>query len=163
MAREMIGTRFRVAAGLYLAVALGIAGTSGVYLLSPEFMPYHAQVAGMTWAELPERLRWLLGAFQRGAGALGLSLAIAITAIAWFPLRRGERWARWTLAAIGLAADLPLLCTVRRLATSSGADVPLAPLAALSALLGAAMLASFWPARRALARSQDEGPQRPDR
>lgn len=149
MARERIELRLRIAAGLYLAAALAVAGTGSVYLLSPGFMPYHAQVVGMAWAEVPERFRWLISAFQHGAGALAVSLAIAIAAIAWIPLRQGARWARWTLAALGLTAAMPLLCAVQRLATSTGADVPLAPLAALAALLLIAMIASFWPCRRA--------------
>lgn len=148
MKRPSAAPRFRVAAGLYLALALGIAGVGGAYLLSPRFMPYHAEVAAMPWEEVPERLRWLLAAFQHGAGALGLALALGIAALALGPLRRGERWARWTLAAMGFTAALPMLRIVRGLATSTGAGVPLAPLIAGTALLCAALIASFWPDKR---------------
>lgn len=117
----------------------------GVYLFSPMFMPYHAQIVDLTWEEIPERTRWLLLAFQHGSGAQGIALALSIVIIAWIPLRRGERWARWTLPGLGFLTGLPIVCTVHGLAVSTKANVPLAPLIVGSAIFLAGTVASFWP------------------
>ena len=149
MSPSRLGRGLQLAATLYLVVAIGIALVGCAYLVSPSFMPYHAQVVGMTWSEVPERFRWLLSAFQRGAGALALALGLAMAALAWIPLRRGENWARCLLAVLSLVAGAPFLLIVRHLAVLSGASVPLAPLIASTILLALAAVASFWPSRRA--------------
>ena len=121
MSPSRLGRGLQLAATLYLVVAIGIALVGCAYLVSPSFMPYHAQVVGMTWSEVPERFRWLLSAFQRGAGALALALGLAMAALAWIPLRRGENWARCLLAVLSLVAGAPFLLIVRHLAVLSGA------------------------------------------
>ena len=116
--------RRRVALACDLLVAFGYAAMGAVYLASPRFMPYHARVAGMTWAEVPPRLRLLLLAFQRGAGAATLACGLAVAILALVPLRRGEPWARWAIAAIGLTGGLPLLAVTVWLARASGVLTP---------------------------------------
>lgn len=133
--------RTRAALACYLLLALGFALQGTVYLVRAEFLPYHAEVLGQGWAELSARLRLLLLAFQRGAGAASLSGALGFALLAWFPFRRGEAWARWAVPLVGLVAVGPLVAVVAWLKASTGAAVPLVPAVAALALLfsGAAL------------------------
>ncbi|MBQ4335402.1 MAG: hypothetical protein IJC63_08530 [Myxococcaceae bacterium] len=158
MSPSRFGRGLQLAAILYLVVAIGISLVGCAYLVSPSFMPYHAQIVGMAWGEVPERFRWLLSAFQRGAGALALALAVALAAIAWIPLRRGEMWARCVLVVLSLVAGAPFLFIVRHLAVLSGASVPLAPLVASTILLALAAVASFWPSGSSSAPTDADSP-----
>lgn len=158
MPPSRLGRGLQLAATLYLVVAIGIALVGCAYLVSPSFMPYHAQIVGMAWGEVPERFRWLLSAFQRGAGALALALAVALAAIAWIPLRRGEMWARCVLVVLSLVAGAPFLFIVHNLAALSGASVPLAPLVASTILLALAAVASFWPSGSSSAPTDADSP-----
>lgn len=133
--------RSRAALGCYLVVALGFAAQGTVYLARGEFLPYHAEVLGQGWAELSPRLQLLLLAFQRGAGTASLSGALGFGLLAWFPFRRGERWARWALPLVGLVAVGPLVAVVAWLKLSTGASVPLLPaVGALVVLVAGAVL-----------------------
>jgi hypothetical protein len=116
-------------AGL-LALAFGLR-----YLITRQFMPYHADVLGRAWSSLEQRLQFVvLGMLKvAGAGLLGYGLALLWLLV---PLSRGELWAVWAAATVSLAVVLPVLYVVvwlRRV--SPGAATPVAPTLAVLVLV----------------------------
>jgi hypothetical protein len=116
--------RGRAAVACYLAVAAGASALGLVYLVMPRFMPYHAAVAGLAWDEVPPRLRLLLGALQRGAGASGLAAGLAVGVMAWFGLRAGARWARVAIPLVALVGLVPMLLVTVHLRLETGVATP---------------------------------------
>src|SRR5450755_3393828 len=105
-------------AGL-LALAFGVR-----YLLTREFMPYHATVLGKPWAALEPRLQAIILGMLKvaGAGLVGCGCAILWLLL---PLQRGEPWAAWAATTTFFAATGPILYVVlwlRRI--SPGARTP---------------------------------------
>ncbi|MGI5863267.1 MAG: hypothetical protein ACOX6T_14595 [Myxococcales bacterium] len=139
----------KLAVGCHLAVALGAAAMGLVYLFSPRFMPYHAQVVGADWEAVPTGFQRLILAFQRGSGVAVLACALALSVLALVPLRRGELWAMRAIPAVGFAGLVPLAVIVGRLGAETGAAVPLLPLLAAIALLAVGWIASELGASRA--------------
>ena len=78
------------------------------YLLTKEFMPYHADVAGKSWSELDLGVQTIiLGMLKIVGGGLttyGLALLWLL-----LPLNRGESWAAWAALTITATAILPTL------------------------------------------------------
>ena len=118
----------------HLLVALGFLAVGLAYLLIPEWMPYHARAAGTSWASLDASMQVLLLAFLRGSGAAMLAGALAILVMLAIPYRRGERWARHAVAAVGLSATLPLLAVMLWLEHETGAAPPITAVVAAIAL-----------------------------
>lgn len=117
--------RLKAAFLCHLVVALGFVALGVTYLTMPRFMPYHARVANASWESLADPLRVLLLAFMRGSGAATLAAAISIIVILWLPFRRGERWARHAVPAVGLCATLPLSAIMLSLQLKTSAGPPL--------------------------------------
>ena len=116
-------------AGL-LALAFGVR-----YVLTREFMAYHADVLGRPWASLEPRLQAIILGMLKVAG--GGLLGYGLTLLWLLPaLWRGETWAAWAALSISLAVVTPILYTVlwlRRI--SPGARTPVAPTIATLALV----------------------------
>ena len=126
--------RLRAAFGCHLLVALAFLVVGVVYLVAPQWMPYHERVADTSWDSLSASMRTLLLAFLRGSGAAMLAGALAVLVLLAIPFRRGERWAQHAVPAIGLVATLPLLGVMFWLEHETGASVPLLPVVAAVAL-----------------------------
>ncbi len=88
-----------VASAILLAVAAGAGAWSVRYVLAREFMPYHAQLVGLDWRDIPRRYQLVtLGMLKMvGAGLLALGAGIA-----WLvaPFSRGEPWASWAIPSL---------------------------------------------------------------
>jgi hypothetical protein len=123
-------------------VSLGAFGLAGLlafafgmrYVLTREFMPYHAAVLGKPWDALEPRLQAvILGMLKVGGGGLlgcGLTLLWLLV-----PLGRGEAWAAWAALSISVAVDAPILYVVLWLRrVSPGAKTPVGPTVAAFAL-----------------------------
>ncbi|MEJ5991273.1 hypothetical protein WG902_14820 [Ramlibacter sp. PS3R-8] len=124
-------------AGL-LALAFGVR-----YLLTREFMPYHAQVLGKPWAALEPRLQAIIIGMLKvaGAGLVGCGSAMLWLLI---PLQRGEAWAAWAALTTFMAVIFPILYVVlwlRRVAP--GAKTPVIPTLAAMALVVVGTVAFF--------------------
>jgi hypothetical protein len=125
--------------------AFGLAGLLSIvvgirYLLTRQFMPYHAAVLGKPWAALEPRLQAIIKGMLKvaGAGFVGCGCAILWLLL---PLRRGEEWAVWATLTILITASGPILYVVlwlRRI--SPGARTPVIPTVAamVLAVIGAA-------------------------
>jgi len=78
------------------------------YFFTKQFMPYHAVVAGKSWAELERGVQTaILGMLK----IVGGGLATYGLALLWLllPLNRGESWAAWAALTISAATLLPTL------------------------------------------------------
>jgi hypothetical protein len=128
--------------------AFGLAGLLAVvfglrYLVTREFMPYHATVLGKPWGALEPRLQAIILGMLKvaGSGLLGCGLALLWLLL---PLQRGEPWAAWAAVTLFLAATAPILYVViwlRRV--SPGARTPVVPTVAAMALVVIGALAFF--------------------
>lgn len=97
------------------------------YVLTREFMPYHATVLGRPWSQLDQRLQFIILGMLKvaGGGLLGYGVALLWLLL---PLHRGEVWAVWAALTMSFAALAPILYTVvwlRRIEPS--AKTPLVP------------------------------------
>jgi len=97
-----MSTRMKIAFWCYLLGSL-IATTFGiVYLVRPEFMPYHSVAVGMPWAAVEPSFQVLILALMRAVGAACLALAILQWTLLLIPFRQGAAWATWAIASSGL-------------------------------------------------------------
>jgi hypothetical protein len=97
-----MSTRTKIAFGCYLAVHLLFAAFAAIYLLRPEFMPYHSVAVGMRWEEVGRPFQILILGLMRvvGGGLLGAAFVGAVLLI--WPFRQGACWARWAIPIHGL-------------------------------------------------------------
>ena len=117
-------------AAALLAVAFGVR-----YVLTREFMPYHATVLGRPWSQLDSRLQTIILGMLKVAGGSLLGYGIALL---WLllPLQRGEAWAAWAALTMSIAALAPIVYTVvwlRRIEPS--AKTPVIPSIAVLVLV----------------------------
>lgn len=94
--------RGRVALAAYAVPTVGLFLQGVLYLATPRFMPYHAEALGVPWEELSAaHQQFLLGVIRAmGAGSITVTCALAVLILA--PWRRRERWAMWTVPAVGV-------------------------------------------------------------
>ena len=116
-------TRDRAALLCHTAVAVGLVGGGARYLLARQFLPYHAEVVGSSWAAVDPGLQRLILAALHGAGASIIAGGLALLLMLAIPWRRGERWARHGVPALALVGLVPLLVIALGLA-SAGAGTP---------------------------------------
>jgi hypothetical protein len=135
----------KIAFGCYACVGLIFAAFGVVYLLKPEFMPYHAAAVGATWEAAPPGFRILILGLMRVAGGAWLAVAAAMGAMLFVPFRQGARWARWAIPSVGLLAALSSLYGTLLVQLNTQAPAPWMA-AALAALL---CVAGFFTSSRA--------------
>jgi len=114
----------KLAFALFFLFDLCLFGFALVYIVRQEFMPYHAEAAGMAWAQLPAGIRALFYAMQHTLGGSWLALGIAFTAILFGPYRRGEPWARHTLLVVGAIFNILVMASSGYLAAVTAARTP---------------------------------------
>ena len=124
-------------AGLCYGVTAAASLFMGLlYLLSPEFMPYHSAAIGQHWDEVTPDLQVLLLALIRVAGGGFLSLAIVIMVLLYRPWRDDAQWAQWLLPAAIIAVHGPTLWATLSVTLQTPASAPWAgPMAALTAAM----------------------------
>ena len=121
-----------------LAIAFGVR-----YLVSREFMPYHAQVLGQPWSALEPRLQTIILGMLKVAGAGLLSSGCAVL---WLllPIGRGQSWAVWAALTVIMVVTAPVLYVVLWLRQRSpGARTPVIPTVVAMSLAIAATVAFF--------------------
>jgi hypothetical protein len=114
-------------------------------------MSYHQQATGLAWAELEPGVQAMLITFLRGDGVGMLATALAMAILLLLPFRRGESWARWAIAAVGLVWFVPTLFLARRLSALTGAETPWAPVLLVIVFLALGCLLSGDLAKRSSA------------
>ncbi|MGK7294747.1 MAG: hypothetical protein ACNS61_02835 [Candidatus Wenzhouxiangella sp. M2_3B_020] len=99
----------RYAAAAYWGVVVASVVLGTVYLVAPEFMPYHADAIGRDWSELSHDEQLLFRALLRLAAGGWLATAAALALLLLIPFRTGERWSYWAIPAVSLIFYLPNL------------------------------------------------------
>jgi hypothetical protein len=97
-----MSTRTKLAIGCYGAAYLLFAAFAVIYLLRPQFMPYHAVAVGMPWEEVGRPFQVLILGLMRVVGGGLLAAAFAGALLLIWPFRQGASWARWAIPAHGL-------------------------------------------------------------
>ena len=124
-------------------------GASARYMATPEFMPYHAVVAGIQWQQLSPGVQVVILGMLRilagGFAACGLALG-ALALVAY----RGQVWAAGACAAVGAAVWVPTVAVTLMLRSAQPKAEPptVASANILMVILVGAVLAGF-AARRA--------------
>lgn len=112
------------------------------YMTTSEFMPYHAVVAGVQWQQVPSGLQTIILGMLRilagGFAACGLGVAF-LSIVAY----RGQAWAGYASAMVGLAVWVPTIAVTYMLrAAQPSAQPPTAQsLVVLGLVLAGAVLA----------------------
>ena len=110
------------------------------YLLTKEYMPYHAQVSQSSWAEIPTRLQAVILGMLKvvAAGLIALGIALGWLTL---PLSRGESWATWAILSVVLVNGLiTIYVTVTLRKIEPTAKTPVAAAATSVALVMVALL-----------------------
>ncbi|HZR11217.1 MAG TPA: hypothetical protein VFA79_21685 [Myxococcales bacterium] len=97
-----MSARMKVACGCHAAAYLLFAVFAAIYLLRPQFMPYHAVALGMRWEEVGRPFQVLILGLMRVVGGGLLAAAFIGAVLLLWPFRQGARWARWAIVVQGL-------------------------------------------------------------
>ena len=141
----------KMAFGCFAIVALMEAAFGTVYYLSPTIMPYHLEIVGTSWEEIPEGARTMLLALLGGMGACMISFAVGITVVLVGPLRKGATWAPWVLAGFMVPGMGLTTHGVVKLRLTTGASVPLGTTIFFDCLLLAGIVLAVLSNKRAAA------------
>ena len=141
----------RAAALLHAGVGAVLLALGLRYLLASQLMPYHLEVVGTGWGEVPPAEQTLYLGLLRGFGAGAACTGLAIVWLALHALRSQAGWAFRGLAGLSLGYTLLLLGVTR------GALLPGArPIAISAVLVGMAAAASLLSLRGARAQAGAE-------
>jgi len=113
------------------------------YLLTKEFMPYHAVVSGKSWSQLELGVQTaILGMLKiLGGGFITYGLALLWLLL---PLNRGELWATWAALSITATTLVPTLyVTIMLRRFQPKAKTPVVPTLIVMALVLASVGALF--------------------
>lgn len=116
--------RLRVAFWSYLIALVGLAAFGVIYLVRPEFMPYHAVAVGMPWDAVSPPFQVLILALMKALGGTQLALVLALGAFLLKPFRAGEMWARFLLPATWLVYAFPALYATLFVRAKTTAETP---------------------------------------
>jgi hypothetical protein len=116
--------RYKVAAWIYTGIAIPSLVLGTIYLFRPTFMPYHAAALGKEWAELDAATQVLIKALMEVAAGGWLALGALLLLLVAFPIRRGERWARWAAPVATLLFYVPTLLATLSVLQQTPASPP---------------------------------------
>ncbi len=123
-----------------LSIAALISILFGIrYLVTQQFMPYHAIVAGTSWTELGRGVQVIILGMLRiiGGGLLTYGAALLWLLV---PLGAKQLWAAWATITLTAATVLPTLyvtIALRRAAPAARTPVLPAALVLIIAIVGA--------------------------
>ena len=109
---------------LYSIVAVVSLVFGSVYLLRPTFMPYHAVALSREWGDLDHATQTLIKGLMEVAAAGWLALGTIVLLLVAFPIRRGERWARFATPVILLLFYVPTLLATLSVLRETPASPP---------------------------------------
>ena len=122
-----------LAAVLLVALAGIVFGVR--YMRRDAFLPYHAAVAGKSWAELDPGVQVVILGMLRiiGSGFVTLGVTLLWLCLA---LHEGARWAPWAILTISAAALGPMLYVAIKLRSfRPDAQTPVRPTLAMMVLI----------------------------
>lgn len=133
---------------LALAAILSL-GAGLRYLLTTEFMPYHAVVSGKSWVQLEPGLQSIILGMLKIVGGGFLACGVALL---WLliPIYRGEAWSRWAALCVAVAVWVPTqYITIVLRSANSTAQTPVVPTAVILCLVLVGFTLSFFAGKRA--------------
>src|SRR5258706_5322604 len=86
-----------------VSIAFGVR-----YLMTRQFMPYHAVISGKAWSELERGMQTAILGMLKVCGAGFLSYGVALLWLL-YPLSRGETWAAWAILTSAFTMLVPVL------------------------------------------------------
>jgi hypothetical protein len=87
-------------------------------------MPYHAVALGKDWDELDSATQTLFKGLMEVAGGGWLALGVLVLLLVAFPIRHGERWARFAVPAALLIFYVPTLLATLSVLHETAATPP---------------------------------------
>jgi hypothetical protein len=122
-----------LAAVLLVALAGIVFGIR--YMRRQAFLPYHAAVAGKSWAELDPRVQIIIRGMLKIIGSGFATLGVTLLWLC-FALHEGARWAPWAILTISAVALGPMLYVAIKLrAFRPEAQTPVRPTLAMMVLI----------------------------
>ena len=122
-----------LAAVLLVALAGIVFGVR--YMQREAFLPYHAAVAGTSWAELDPGLQVVILGMLKIVGGGFMTFGVTLLWLC-FALHEGARWAPWAILTISTAALGPMLyVAIRFRAFRPDARTPVRPTLAMIVLI----------------------------
>ena len=122
-----------LAAVLLVALAGIVFGVR--YMRRDAFMPYHAAVAGTSWAELDPGVQAVILGMLKVIGGGFVTLGVTLLWLS-LALHEGARWAPWAILTISAAALGPMLYAAIGLrAFRPDAQTPVRPTLAMIVLI----------------------------
>lgn len=108
------------------------------FLTASQIMDYHQVAMGISWEAFTPGMKAMTLNFMRAAGLGFLLTGITVLCILAVPFRRGEYWARWTLAGIILVQATVMVAIILNVRHLTPSNPPLPPffLFAVLAILG---------------------------
>ena len=131
---------------LFIAAMLSV-GAGVRYLITGEFMAYHAIVSGKSWQQLEPGIQTIVLGMLRIVGGGFLACGVSLL---WLlrPLGKGEAWSRWAALTIAFCAWIPTLYVVLVLrAASPESQPPMVPTSLMLALTVVGVVAHFFGSR----------------
>ncbi|MBT3252148.1 MAG: hypothetical protein HN729_03870 [Candidatus Marinimicrobia bacterium] len=127
----------------YVIVSAAFITQGLVYYFSDHLMTYHMTILNTDWDNLSANSQHLILSFQKGSGIGAFFTGILMLIISLIPFRKKEQWAKWTLAAVGIAGITPLFLLTKSLNAVSGIMTPYPLVLALLVILVIGFLLSL--------------------
>jgi hypothetical protein len=118
-----------IASLLYGVTALAAVAIGATYLFRTSFMPYHSAALGKSWSELDAASQVLIKGLMEVAAGGEIALGLLVLVLIYFPIRREERWARFTTPMALLLFYVPALLATLSVDQGTPASSPWQPLA----------------------------------
>ena len=128
----------------YLVSLVAALVTGLRYMIRREFMPYHSQALGKTWAELDDKLKTLLLALMRMGGGAAVATCLSGIAMLVFAFISRELWSYYTIPVIGLIGYVTSLSVMLVVKKKTGAKAPYIPAAVGIVLIVIGFVLSFF-------------------
>lgn len=94
------------------------------YLFCDTVLPYHQQAIGTDWNELGPGLQLLLNSLVKLSASAFFLAGISSIALLAIPFRKGEVWAKWSIAIIQISFLCFALFTPINVAVKTDASTP---------------------------------------
>jgi uncharacterized membrane protein len=105
-----------------------------IYLVRPQFMPYHSEAVQSSWTDLDPNMRVLILALMKVSGGGMLATGVAALVLLAIPFRAGEAWSFYAIPLIGLCTSAGSLYATILVKTRTPGSPPIG-LASLSLML----------------------------
>jgi len=116
--------KLKVSVFCYITFLLITIVSASTYLLSDEFMPYHASMIGQSWNDVNPSYQTLILGLMKAVGAGWLSVFIAASILLIMYFKHEIKWALWAIPAIGFPPVLVNLYIAINMSLNTPASPP---------------------------------------